>query len=381
MTSEIDVRSLARELVSRRSVTPDDGGCLDLVAEILAQVGFVTERMDAEGVSNLWALWGDSGKLAVFSGHVDVVPPGEESGWKTDPFSPEERDGNLYGRGACDMKGSVAAMVCAACSIVAQKRIQTGRIGILLTSDEEGPAIHGTDHVVNVLAERGVEIDHCLVGEPTSAERFGDTVKNGRRGTLNARLTLKGRQGHSAYPDRTDNAAHRALLLLAGMVASDWDNPSRDRMFSPTSFQVTDFHSGVGTTNVVPGEARIIFDVRYAPPDTRESIIERIEGVLEREAGEYACEWLSGAVPYLSSSDTLLARSLCDAILEHTGTKPAFSTAGGTSDGRFLQRISKELIEFGPLSGSMHQYNEHVAVDDLARLNKIYEHLICKILL
>ena len=375
-----DARELLHRLIARKSVTPDDGGCLDLVADVLAGAGFDVERLDAGEVSNLWATWGDEKGLLAFAGHVDVVPPGDREDWTSDPFTPEERDGFIYGRGACDMKGSVAAMVCAAVDARASGKIAKGGLGILLTSDEEGPAIDGTDHVVRELSGRGVRLRHCVVGEPTSLRSLGDTIKHGRRGTLNAILTFKGKQGHSAYPDRCANSNHGAIRLLGELVAKDWDRPDREPAFSPTSFQVTDVRGGLGATNVVPGETKAIIDIRYAPPETGESLKAQITDVLDRAGADYDCEWLSNAEPYSVGTDTELARALSGVVAGLTGSSPAFATVGGTSDARFLWRISDELVEFGPLLSSMHQHDEHIGIEELEQTKKIYEDLIYKLL-
>ena len=373
-------RELLHELIARESVTPADGGCLDSIGSLLGSAGFRIERLDSGEVSNLWATWGDENGLLVFAGHVDVVPPGSRGAWTSDPFVPAERDGRIYGRGACDMKGSVAAMTCAARDAAISGKLSTGGLGLLLTSDEEGDAIEGTDHVVKVLENRGVRLRHCLVGEPTSVRRMGDTAKNGRRGALNARIAIRGRQGHSAYPRQCDNAAHRMVRFLQELMEREWDSPGRKPEFAPTSFQVTDLHGGLGTTNVVPGEASAIIDIRFAPPDTPAELIQAVENLLRDGNADCTCEWSRPAAPYFVDSDTQLAQALSAAIEKHAGHRPQFSTAGGTSDARFLHRISGELLEFGPVSDSMHQADEHIGVEELAQSKQIYEELIYKLL-
>lgn len=378
--ADSDVVRLARDLIACRSVTPDDGGCLRLVVDTLGRAGFSSERLDAGGVSNLWSVWGSSGRLLVFAGHVDVVPPGDSARWESDPFTPTVRDGRLHGRGACDMKGAVAAMVCAAASAAASGRIREGRIGVLLTSDEEGDAVHGTDHVVRELCARGVTIDHCLVGEPTSSARLGDTAKNGRRGSLTLALEVPGVQGHSAYPEHADNAAHRAVELLSRLIGADWNPVPPAEGFPPNGLQVTDLRSGLGVTNVIPGSARALVNIRYAPPETAAGLSARAEALLGPDLARCRHEWIHGAEPYVCGADTRLARELKAAIGELLGVQAGFSCGGGASDGRFLARISRELAEFGPVGASMHKENEHVGVGELEDLRRVYERLAHKLL-
>jgi len=278
------------------------------------------------------------------------------------------------------MKGAVAAMTCAAVDAVASGKLSKGGLGILLTSDEEGPAEHGTEHVVRVLTGRGVRFRSCLVGEPTSAERLGDTAKNGRRGSLTAELTVSGKQGHSAYPHLADNAIHRALAALYELVREDWGRPDREEGFSATNLQVTDLRGGVGAANVIPGEAKALVNVRFSPPDTAEHVRERIEAILRRRLGEHRCDWERPADPYFVSERTNLAQRLSDSIGEVAGLRPRFSTAGGTSDARFLRRMCDELLEFGPLAATLHQHNERIGIDELESTRRIYESLTLKLL-
>jgi len=361
--------ALARQLIARRSVTPDDGGCLEQIASRLVSAGFRCERIDRDGVSNLWAQHGTTGPLVCFAGHVDVVPPGPAEQWTVDPFTPAERDGHLFGRGAADMKTSVAAMVTAA-ERLARVRRARGSIALLLTSDEEGDAIHGTAAVVDVLRKRGSSLDACIVGEPTSAMRFGDTIKNGRRGSLNGTLTVKGVQCHIAYPERGRNPIHESLPALAELAAAEWDRGNE--YFQPTSFQVSNIHSGTGANNVIPGELALLFNFRFSPESVVEDLTARVHRVLDAHGLDYQLSWSVTAQPFMTAPGPL-TDALSAAVQSETGCVPQLSTSGGTSDGRFLATVAREVVEFGPLNESIHKIDEHVRIVDIGPLSVVYE--------
>ncbi|MBP9654372.1 MAG: succinyl-diaminopimelate desuccinylase [Rhodocyclaceae bacterium] len=361
---------LARELIARRSVTPDDGGCLDLLAARLAFLGFSLERMDREGVSNLWARRGGAGPTVCFAGHTDVVPPGPLDEWSADPFKPEVRNGFLYGRGAADMKSSIAAFVTASERFVAAHPAHAGAIALLLTSDEEGRAIDGTVRVVEALKARGESLDYCIVGEPTSAERLADTIKNGRRGSLSGRLSVKGVQGHIAYPHLVKNPVHMAAPALAELAATKWDDGNE--YFPPTSWQVSNFHAGTGADNVVPGTAEILFNFRFSTASTPDGLQARVQEILERHGVDCSLEWTLSGRPYLTPRGRLVA-AVSQAIRETAGIETGLSTSGGTSDGRFIADICPEVIELGPLNATIHKIDECVAVADIDLLSRIYE--------
>ncbi|GMU48705.1 MAG: acetylornithine deacetylase [Candidatus Desulfobacillus denitrificans] len=361
---------LARELIARRSVTPDDGGCLDLLAARLAFLGFSLERMDREGVSNLWARRGGAGPTVCFAGHTDVVPPGPLDEWSADPFRPEVRNGFLYGRGAADMKSSIAAFVTASERFVAAHPAHAGAIALLLTSDEEGRAIDGTVRVVEALKARGESLDYCIVGEPTSAERLADTIKNGRRGSLSGRLSVKGVQGHIAYPHLVKNPVHMAAPALAELAATKWDDGNE--YFPPTSWQVSNFHAGTGADNVVPGTAEILFNFRFSTASTPDGLKARVQEILERHGVDCSLEWTLSGRPYLTPRGRLVA-AVSQAIRETAGIETGLSTSGGTSDGRFIADICPEVIELGPLNATIHKIDECVAVADIDLLSRIYE--------
>ena len=361
---------LAQALIARKSVTPDDAGCLDLIAERLKPLGFALERIDMNGVSNLWARRGTAVPLLCFAGHTDVVPSGPIDNWASDPYAPTIRDGHLYGRGAADMKSSVAAFVVAVERFLADTPQPKGSIALLLTSDEEGDAIDGTVRVVEALKARNEPIDCCIVGEPTSFERFGDMIKNGRRGSLSARLTVKGIQGHVAYPERVRNPVHQAAPALAELAATRWDDGNE--YFPPTSFQISNVRAGTGAGNVVPGEMEVWFNFRFSTASTMEGLQSRVHALLDRHGLEYAIEWTLGGKPFLTPKGRLVD-VLVEAIAATTGVTPQLSTSGGTSDGRFVADIAKEVVEFGPLNATIHKIDECVAVADLEPLAKIYE--------
>jgi succinyl-diaminopimelate desuccinylase len=371
--AESPTLALARQLIALPSVTPTDAGCLELIAERLAPLGFTLERMDSTGptglVRNLWARRGHVGPLVCFAGHTDVVPPGPLEQWCSDPFAPSLRDGYLYGRGAADMKSSIAAFIVAAEGFVAEHPDHHGSIALLLTSDEEGDATDGTVHVVETLKARGEKIDYCIVGEPTSVERLGDTIKNGRRGSLSGRLIVMGVQGHVAYPEKTKNPIHLAAPALVELAATRWDEGNN--YFPPTSFQVSNIHAGTGTTNVVPGTLEVLFNFRFSTASTVESLQSRVHALLDRHGLEYNIHWMIGGRPFLTPHGRLVD-VVAEAILSVAGAECALSTSGGTSDGRFIADICPEVVELGPINASIHKIDEHVAVADLEPLTTIY---------
>ena len=369
-----DTLQLAKALIACRSITPEDAGALAVVATRLSAAGFQCERLDRGSVSNLWARHGDSGPLVCLAGHVDVVPPGPVGEWTSDPFTPTERDGELYGRGAADMKGSVAAMVTAAERVV--RAGGGGSIAILLTSDEEGDAVDGTAALVSILRTRGVTIDACIVGEPTSTERFGDTIKNGRRGSLNGRLRVRGQQCHIAYPERGRNPIHDAAPAMAALVATEWDRGNE--YFQPTSFQVSNIHAGTGASNIIPGTLDVAFNFRFSPESTAPVLQARVRDILDRHNLQYDLEWTLIGEPFLTRRGRLVD-ALMAAVESVAGVRPALSTSGGTSDGRFLATLAREVIEFGPLNDSIHKIDEHVRTADLEPLSLIYERTVTRL--
>ncbi len=368
---------LAEQLIACRSVTPDDGGCQPLIAERLAALGFECETRvygpDDFRVTNLWAVRrgtaGTQGTLLAFAGHTDVVPTGPLSQWRSDPFVPTHREGRLYGRGAADMKSSLAAMVVAIEEFVAAHPRHAGSIGMLLTSDEEGPALDGTVKVVQWLRERGERLDCCIVGEPTSVSRVGDMVKNGRRGSLSGRLTVRGVQGHIAYPQLARNPIHLAAPALAELVGIEWDRGNA--YFPPTSWQVSNIHAGTGAGNVIPGELVIDFNFRFSTESTPESLKARVHEVLDRHDLDCSLDWTLGGEPFLTPAGSL-SEALSQAIRSETGLTPELSTTGGTSDGRFIAQICPQVVEFGPVNATIHKIDEHIVVEDIEPLKNIY---------
>lgn len=365
-----DTLTLARQLVACRSLTPDDAGSLALVESRLRPLGFTCERLDRGGVANLWATHGTGQPLVCFAGHVDVVPAGPLERWTSPPFDPVERDGYLFGRGAADMKGSVAAMVTAFERLVGRAPAHHGTLALLLTSDEEGDALDGTVAVVEALKARSVTIDQCVVGEPTSAERFGDTIKNGRRGSLSGALRVRGIQCHVAYPERGRNPVHQAAPALAELATTQWD--AGNEYFGPTTFQVSNIHAGTGAPNVVPGELDVHFNLRFSPQSPAALLQERIRAVLDRHGLDYDVQWTVSAEPFMTPEGRLV-ETVRAAVLQESGVTPALSTSGGTSDGRFLAAIAREVVEFGPMNDTIHKIDERVAVGDLETLSRIYE--------
>ncbi|MCW5257926.1 succinyl-diaminopimelate desuccinylase [Verminephrobacter aporrectodeae] len=372
---------LAEQLISRPSITPQDAGCLDLLAERLAPLGFVCERLDSgpahARVSNLWAKHpaaradraGGARKTLVFAGHTDVVPTGPLDQWSSDPFAPTQRDGKLYGRGASDMKTSIAAFVVALEEFLAATPEPAIGLCLLLTSDEEGPSVDGTRAVVEQLAARAETLDYCIVGEPTGLEQTGDMVKNGRRGTLSGRLSVRGIQGHIAYPQLARNPIHQALPALTELAATVWDQGNA--FFQPTSWQISNVHGGTGATNVIPGEVVVDFNFRFSTESTAEGLQQRVHALLERHGLTYELRWTLGGEPFLTPPGELLA-AVGQAITAETGLNTELSTTGGTSDGRFIARICPQVIELGPPNASIHKIDEHVRLADIEPLKNIY---------
>ena len=362
-------RALAEALIARSSVTPDDRGCQTLIAERLAPLGFHCETIARDGVTNLWARRGTARPLFVFAGHTDVVPTGPLDAWSSDPFVPVVRDGLLYGRGAADMKSSIAAFVVATEEFLHQRPAPRGSIAFLITSDEEGPALHGTQAVCALLRERGEALDYCIVGEPSSGGRLGDTIKNGRRGTLSGRLRVEGIQGHIAYPQLARNPIHDLSRALAALIAVEWDRGND--AFPPTSFQVSNIHAGTGATNVIPGEAVADFNFRFSTESTVDALRTRVDATLAALDLRYSIAWTLGGQPFLTAPGPL-SRALASSIERHCGVVPTLSTTGGTSDGRFISTICGETMEFGPVNATIHKIDECVAVADLTPLKNVY---------
>ena len=369
--------ALTKELISKQSVTPADDGCQPLLAERLSKLGFDCESLPREEVLNLWATRGTHGPTLVFAGHTDVVPPGPREHWDSDPFVPTERAGFLYGLGAADMKASLAAMVVATESFVANHPHHKGRIGYLITADEEGPAIHGTRYVVDTLQRRGESIDWCVVGEPSSTSTLGDIIKNGRRGSINATLTIKGKQGHVAYPHLADNPMHNAFAALTALSEISWD--SGNDYFDPTQLQFSNIHSGTGATNVIPGELVAVFNLRFSTEITADEIQSTCETVLDATGIDYSLDWQPSGNPFLTEPGDLVD-AVRESIMTVTGVSTQLSTGGGTSDGRFIASMGSQIIELGPINASIHQRNEHVLLSDIPKLARIYEGIMERLL-
>jgi succinyl-diaminopimelate desuccinylase len=370
---ERETLALAKQLIACPSVTPADSGSLDLVAARLEAAGFVCERIDRNGVRNLWARRGRGRPLVCLAGHVDVVPPGPLDRWTSDPFTATERGGYLYGRGAADMKMSVAAMVTAAERLAAAGTNLRGTLAILLTSDEEGDGLHGTRAVVEALRAEGETLDACILGEPTSHAELGDTIKNGRRGSLTGILRVEGIQCHIAYPQRGRNPIHDALPALAALAAERWDEGSE--YFQPTGFQVASIQAGAGAENLIPGELTACFNFRFSPASTAEALQARTERILALHGLACTIDWKLTAEPFLTGRGPL-TDVLTSAIGQVTGRTPALSTSGGTSDGRFLATVSREVVEFGPVNDTMHKIDERVRIADIGPLSEIYERTV-----
>jgi succinyl-diaminopimelate desuccinylase len=372
-----DTLALARELIARRSITPEDGGCQELLAARLRALGFRLEPLASGGVTNLWARRGTAAPLVCFAGHTDVVPTGPLDRWLSDPFAPTERDGKLFGRGAADMKTSLAAIVVAIEGFVTAHPSHRGSIAVLATSDEEGVATDGTVRVVDRLEERGERIDYCVVGEPTSVDRLGDMVKNGRRGSLSGRLVVRGVQGHIAYPHLGRNPIHELAPALAELARTVWDGGNE--YFPPTTWQVSNLHGGTGATNVIPGEVEMLFNFRFSTASTADGLRSRVREILDRHRLEYELEWTLGGEPFLTPRGDLV-EAVAGAIKEVTGVAAAVSTTGGTSDGRFIKRICPQVVEFGPVNTSIHKLNEHVELAAVEPLRRIYQRVLEKLL-
>ncbi|WP_341508970.1 succinyl-diaminopimelate desuccinylase [Photobacterium damselae subsp. damselae] len=375
--SDSPVISLAKNLLSRRSVTPEDAGCQDVMIERLRQLGFCIETMVFDDTTNLWARRGTQAPLFVFAGHTDVVPSGPIEQWHTHPFEPTIKGGMLYGRGAADMKGSLACMIVAIERFIAENPDHQGSIGLLITSDEEGPFINGTTRVVDTLEARNEKIDLCIVGEPSSTLVVGDVVKNGRRGSITGDLTVKGIQGHVAYPHLADNPVHRALPALAELAAKTWDNGND--YFPPTSFQIPNINAGTGASNVVPGECQVQFNFRFSTELTDEAIKAQVHEILDQHQLDYHLNWTLSGHPFLTEKGTLVD-AVVAAIEEVAHITPELSTSGGTSDGRFIARTGAQVIELGPVNATIHKVNECVKIEDLELLTDMYQKVLEKTL-
>ena len=369
---------LALDLIGRPSITPEDAGCQQLLITRLQALGFHIEPLRFGEVDNFWARRGDTGPLFAFAGHTDVVPTGPLDQWDSHPFKPDIRDGHLYGRGAADMKGSLAAMVTACERFVARHPDHKGSIAFLITSDEEGPSVNGTVKVVETLVQRQEQIDWCLVGEPSSSAQVGDVVKNGRRGSLGARLLVEGVQGHVAYPQLADNPVHRLAPALAELAARTWD--AGNTHFPPTTFQISNIQAGTGATNVIPGEVEVLFNFRFSTESTAEGLQHEVEALLDRHGLSYCIDWTLSGQPFLTPAGELVSAA-CSAIRAVTGRETELSTAGGTSDGRFIAPTGAQVLELGPVNATIHKVNECVRAEDLDTLSDIYEKILEKLLL
>ena len=368
---------LAKELIRRPSVTPDDCGCQQLLAERLEQAGFTNEHLRFGEVDNLWARRGTEAPLFVFAGHTDVVPTGPVEEWDSDPFIPEIRDGYLFGRGAADMKGSIAAMTVACEKFVVEHPHHRGSIAFLITSDEEGPSIDGTVKVIDHLVKRGDKIDWCLVGEPSSVNRTGDMIKNGRRGSLNGKLRIQGQQGHVAYPHLADNPIHRAAPALAELAAIEWD--AGNEYFPPTTFQVSNISGGTGAENVIPGVLDIQFNLRFSTESSEDSLKAQVNEILTRHGLKYEIDWRLSGQPFLTPVGELVDASR-EAIKSITGIDTELSTSGGTSDGRFIAPTGAQVVELGPVNATIHQINECVKSEELDTLSIVYGYILTQLL-
>ncbi|MDA1116657.1 MAG: succinyl-diaminopimelate desuccinylase [Proteobacteria bacterium] len=366
MNSALD---LARELIGRKSVTPEDAGCQGLLASRLSQAGFRCEDASTGGVANLWARRGATPPLLCFAGHTDVVPPGPLDQWHSDPFVPTVRDGKLYGRGAADMKSSIAAFVVAVEQFTLERPNHTGSVALLITSDEEGPSVDGTVRVVERLKQRGETIDYCIVGEPSSTAALGDTIRHGRRGSLSGKLTVRGVQGHTGYPQLARNPIHELAPALAELVAMRWDDGNES--FPPTAWQVSNIHAGTGVGNIIPGSLVLDFNFRFSTASTEQSLKQRLDAVLRKHKLDCVIEWTLGGKPFLTERGKLVD-IVSRAIQAHAGRAPELSTAGGTSDGRFIADICPQIVELGPVNSSVHKLNEHIELSALEQLPRIY---------
>jgi len=366
---ELAALELAKELIGRKSVTPQDGGCQALIAERLKPLGFRCEPMRFGEVDNLWARRGAAHPVVCFAGHTDVVPTGPLAEWHSDPFVPTLRDGKLFGRGAADMKSSIAAFIVAVEAFVRERPNHPGSVALLITSDEEGPSVDGTVKVVEALKRRNELIDYCIVGEPTSVDWLGDMLKNGRRGSLSGKLTVRGIQGHVAYPHLAKNPVHLLAPALAELARTEWDKGNES--FPPTTWQVSNIHAGTGAGNVIPGSVAVDFNFRFSTESTDASLKKRVESILKKHGLEYNVAWTLGAKPFLSQNGRL-AKIVQEAAKRHTGRSAELSTTGGTSDARFIIDICPEVIELGPVNASIHKLNEHIEISQLELLPRIY---------
>lgn len=376
---ENPVLELAQELISRISVTPEDAGCQELISNRLAALGFQTRQINAEGVHNLWAWRGTGSPHLMFAGHTDVVPPGPIEQWQTPPFEPTIKDGQLYGRGAADMKSSLAAMIVAVENVTKNVQQNCGTLSFLITSDEEGVATHGTRYAIDVLAKEGIRPDYCVVGEPSSSELLGDVVRSGRRGSLNAKLKVIGTQGHVAYPEEANNPIHKVLTALSAMTDREWD--TGNDFYPPTSLQISNINGGTGATNVIPGELNIDFNFRFNTEQTAAGLRNAIEEILQTHGVTFDIQWQLSGEPFLTLPGDL-TEAVTDSIRVETGLTTQLSTSGGTSDGRFISPWDKpgsgqvEVVELGPLNATIHKIDECVAVDDLLPLARVYQRII-----
>jgi succinyl-diaminopimelate desuccinylase len=368
--------TLLKQLIAQPSLTPHEAGTFAIIENILRPLGFHLEYMNAGGVTNLWATHGQGSPLFCLAGHLDVVPTGPIEHWQSDPFTPVERDGYLYGRGAADMKASIAAMLKACEQFIQMHPNHAGTLALLFTSDEEGPATHGTVHVVNTLEQRGTVIDYCLIGEPTSEAQLGDVIKHGRRGSLSAKLTIHGTQGHIAYPQLADNPIHRFAPLLAELTQTTWDQG--EAFFPPTSFQISTIQAGTGAANIIPGHLDIAFNFRHAPISSAEYLKERIHQLLNRHTLRYDIQWRSSA-PFLTTPGTF-TDTVCASIQDVTKQHPKLATNGGTSDGRFISRLCKQVVDFGPVNATIHKIDECIRIEDLEPLRAIFLRCLERIL-
>lgn len=369
--------TIAKDLISKKSITPHDNGCQDLLIQFLEPLGFKIEKIPHGKVNNFYARKGKEAPLVVFAGHTDVVPTGPESEWTSPPFNPTIKNGKLFGRGSADMKTSLAAFIVSIEEFIQSYPNHKGSIGLLITSDEEGVATEGTIKVIETLQERNEKIDFCIVGEPTSNLKFGDTVKNGRRGSLSAKLIVKGIQGHIAYPDLIKNPIHQVAPAINDLVNTIWDDGNE--YFPKTSWQISNINGGTGATNVVPGQVDILFNFRYSTSNTADALKIKVNEILKKNQLEYEIKWEHSGQPYLTEKG-LLVDTITNAIEDITKVKPTISTSGGTSDGRFISKLCDQVVEFGPINASIHKINEHVALEDIDKLKDIYKLTLTKLL-
>jgi len=368
---------LAKSLISKASVTPDDKGCQSIMIERLKKIGFEIHPLKFGDVDNFWATRGNGGPLFAFAGHTDVVPAGNEDAWNTGPFEPTIKDGFLYGRGAADMKGGLASMVTATENFVKENPNHNGTIAFLITSDEEGVAINGTVKVMDYLKENNQKIDFCLIGEPSSTNITGDVIKNGRRGSLNGEINIQGQQGHVAYPHLAQNPIHLIAPALSELCKQEWDNGNE--YFPATSFQISNVHSGGGVTNVIPGEAKAMFNIRYSTETTKEELKSKVHEILDLHKLDYSVDWSHSGYPFLTPKGELVSACI-SAVKETKEITPELATSGGTSDGRFIAQEGTQVVELGPVNATIHQVNESVLVQDLEDLSRIYSKVLTKIL-